>query len=467
MSQNFLACDRDQSLLLPPDLRDWLPADHLAWFVIETVSELDLGAFLADYRVDGHGRAAHDPEMMVAVLLYAYATGARSARVIESKCVEDVAFRVIAANQRPDHSTFARFRDRHQERLADLFGQVLGLCNRAGIVSGELLALDSTKIAANASGQVNRSYRQIAEEILADAARIDAAEDELYGNSRGDELPVELRDPAKRKEWIKRELEQGRRLKASEPNKRAERLAEAKSRLEEEHATRLQAEAERAAWRQAREAERAAEGKRMLGRPVVKEPLGFEPAGRINTTDLDSRPVKTHRGFIQGYNAQAVATPEQVIVSCELTQSSADGGQLQPMIEDARANLEAVGAAGPKTVLADAGYWSRAQIKELESSGIEALVPPEGHARTKPPTKAKRSGPYAQMRRKLRSERGSSLYRQRQTIIEPVFAQTKVIRGADRFQRRGLAACQCEWRLIAATHNLLKLWRAAPAPATG
>ena len=453
--------------MLPPDLRDWLPPDHLAWFVIETAKELDLGAFFADYRADGHGRAAHDPEMMVAVLLYAYATGARSAREIERKCTEDVAYRVIAANQGPDHSTVARFRDRHQDALAELFGQVLGLCGRAGIVSGETLALDSTKIAANASGQVNRSYRQIAEEILADAARIDAEEDELYGDSRGDELPAELRDPARRREWIKRELERAKKLERGGPNERAQRLAEAKRRLEAEHAARLQAEADHAAWRKAREAELASKGQKMRGRPVVKEPLGPEPEGRVNTTDLDSRPVKTHRGFIQGYNAQAVATKEQVIVSCDLTQSSVDGGQLTPMIDAARANLEAIGASAPKTVLADAGYWAKTQIKGLEKRGIEALIPPEGHARTKPPTKGKRSGPYAQMREKLRSDRGSDLYRQRQTIIEPVFAHTKVIRGADRFQRRGLAACRAEWRLIAATHNLLKLWRATPAPATG
>lgn len=466
MPQNFLACDRDQSLLLPPDMHDWLPPDHLAWFVIETAAELDLSPFLADYRADGHGRAAHDPEMMVALLLYAYATGTRSARQIERKCTEDVAYRVIAANQSPDHATFARFRSRHQDALAELFGQLLGLCSRAGIVSGELVALDSTKIAANASGHRNRSYRQIADQILADAVETDAREDELYGDSRGDELIPELADPTTRKAWIKEQLEAADE-RPTVPTDRGERLAAAKSRLEQEHAIELQAEAEHAAWREAREAELAAEGKRMAGRPVVKEPLGVEPAGRINTTDLDSRPVKTHRGFIQGYNAQAVACKEQVIVSCELTQSSSDGGQLTPMIDDAAANLEAIGAATPETVLADTGYWSKAQIKALEQAGIEALVPPEGHARTKPPAKAKRSGPYAQMREKLRSERGRDLYRQRQSIIEPVFAQTKVTRGIERFQRRGLAACRSEWRLIAATHNLLKLWRAAPVTQIG
>ncbi len=399
----------------------------------------------------------------MALLLYAYATGARSAREIERKCAGDVAYRVIAANRVPDHATIARFRCRHQERLAGLFGQLLGLCSRAGIVSGELLALDSTKIAASASGQLNRSYRQIAEEILADAERIDAEEDELYGERRGDELPPELADPAKRKRWIREQLEAA---KASEdqPTDRSQRLAEAKRRLEQEHALRLQAEAEHVAWRRRREAELTAKGQKMRGRPPVKEPLGREPEGRVNTTDLDSRPVKTHRGFIQGYSAQAVATTEQVIVSCELVQSSADGGQLAPMIDSARANLAAAGAAPPETVLADAGYWASSQIDQLAGVGIEALVPPEGHARTKPPAKSKRCGPYAQMREKLSSKRGSELYRQRQTIIEPVFAQTKVTREIDRFQRRGITACRAELKLIFATHNLLKLWRAAPQP---
>lgn len=463
MPQNFLTCDRDQPLLLPPDLREWLPDEHLAFFVLETTSELELSAFFTDYRADGHGRAAHDPEMMVAVLLYAYAVGVRSSREIERRCSEDVAFRVLAANRSPDHATFARFRARHQDALAGLFGQLLGLCAEAGIVSGELVALDSTKIKANASGQLNRSYRQIAEEILADAASTDEREDALHGDRRGDELIPELRDPDARKAWIKERLTAGKDAEAT-ASARPERLTEAKRRLQAEHAERLEAEDEHRAWRAAREAELAAEGKKIAGRRPSKEPAA-EPAGRINTTDLDSRPVKTHRGFIQGYSAQAVATKEQVIVSCDLVASSADGGQLEPMIAAAQANLEAVGATRPRQVLADAGYWSKAQIADLERRGIEALVPPDGHVRDKPPPKAKRAGPYAEMREKLRSERGRKLYRRRQQIVEPIFAQVKVNRGIDRFQRRGLAACGAELRLIAATHNLLKLWRAAPGPA--
>src|SRR3954447_14609799 len=203
MSQNFIACDRDQPMLLPPDLREWLPAGHLAQFVIDTVEELDLAALYAVYRQDGWGRRAHDPAMMVALVLYAYAKGDRSSRVIETRCVEDVAYRVIAANQSPDHATIARFIANHQEALAGLFGQVLALCQRAGLVRAGVLALDSTKVAANASGLANKTFEDLAREVLEEAAAIDAAEDELYGDARGDELPAELADPTTRRGWFR------------------------------------------------------------------------------------------------------------------------------------------------------------------------------------------------------------------------------------------------------------------------
>ena len=192
MPQNFLACDRDQSLLLPPDLRDWLDEDHLAWFVIEAIERLDLQGFYAFYRVDGHGRAAHDPKMMVTLLTYAYAVGERSSRAIERRCREDVAFRVICANQIPDHATVARFRVRHEAALGDLFGQVLGLCADAGIVSVGVIAVDGSELAASASDGAIRTYEQIAAEILEEAGRVDAAEDDIHGPARGDELPEHL-----------------------------------------------------------------------------------------------------------------------------------------------------------------------------------------------------------------------------------------------------------------------------------
>src|SRR3954454_6566705 len=203
MPQNFIACDREQALLLPPSLRDWLPAGHLAWFVLDAVEQMDLSAFYAAYRADGHGRAAHDPAMMVALVLYAYAIGERSARAIERRCVEDIAFRVIAANTTPDHATIARFRVRHEQALAGLFGQVLRLCAKAGAVSVGVIAVDGTRVKANAADRANMDYEQLAREILAEADRVDREEDERFGEARGDEWPPELADPVTRRQRLR------------------------------------------------------------------------------------------------------------------------------------------------------------------------------------------------------------------------------------------------------------------------
>jgi transposase len=192
MAQNFLGCDREQGMLLPPSVREWLAEDHFAWFVLAAVEEMELAVFYAAYRVDGHGRAAHDPSMMVALLLYAYARGQRSSRGIERGYIEDVAYRVIAANRVPDHCTIARFRQRHQDALAGLFGEILGLCARAGLVHIEVVAVDGTKVHANASQHANRDYEELPREILEEAAETDRLEDEKYGEKRGDELPPEL-----------------------------------------------------------------------------------------------------------------------------------------------------------------------------------------------------------------------------------------------------------------------------------
>ncbi len=422
-------------MLLPPDLRDWLPAGHLAHFVIDTVDELDLAAFYAAYRQDGWGRPAHDPAMMVALVLYAYARGDRSSRVIERRCVEDIAYRVIAANQAPDHSTIARFIERHEAALGALFGQVLGLCRRAGLVRAGVLALDSTKIAANASGQANMSFEQIAREIIAEGIATDRAEDELYGDARGDELPAELADPTTRRE----------------------RLRAAKAELEAEWAVE-RAEREELLARRAEHQQRT--GRNPTGRPPTK-PMPASPQGRLNLTDRDSRPQKTPRGFIQGYNAQAVATDDQIVVAADVITRSADGGQLAPMITAAAGELAAAGADGPQVVLADAGYWSAPDIRTLTGHGLTVLVPPDAHTATAP-NRSRAGGLYDQMRERLGSDDGRQLYRRRQVTIEPIFGHTKHNRRLDRFRRRGLAACRAEWRLITATHNLLKLYTTAP-----
>src|SRR6266542_2261425 len=211
MAQNFIACDREQELLLPPSLREWLPEDHLVWFVVDAVDEMDLSGFYGAYREDGWGRAAFDPQMMVVLLLYAYAIGERSSRRIERRCREDVAFRVITANQIPDHATIARFRAGHERALADTFVQVLALCAKAGLVSVGVVALDGSLLAGNASPEASRSYSSICvevERVLAEAAEADAAEDERLGEARGDELPAELADPRSRLERLRRCKEQ-------------------------------------------------------------------------------------------------------------------------------------------------------------------------------------------------------------------------------------------------------------------
>src|SRR3954447_18574249 len=252
MPQNFVACDREQELLLPPSLREWLAADHLAWLVLDAVGELDLSGFYRAYRDDGHGRAALDPAMMVALLLYAYAIGVRSSRAIERRCREDVAFRVIAANQAPDHATVARFRARHEDAIGELFAQVLGLCARSGLVKVGVVAVDGTKIAAAATHHATRSYEQIAREILEEAAELDAAEDALFGESRGDELPEGLRTSGDRRTRLreaKQALDAEREARAKKiPQSRPERLAECSHRLEQDWELERRVVAEHAAW---------------------------------------------------------------------------------------------------------------------------------------------------------------------------------------------------------------------------
>jgi transposase len=463
MGQNFIGCDREQELLLPPSLREWLPEDHLAWFVIDAVEELDLGAFYAAYRADGHGRAAHDPAMMVALLLYVYAIGERSSRRVERRCVGDVATRVICANQMPDHTTIARFRQRHETALAGLFGQVLALCAEAGLVDVGVVAVDGTKVNANASHHATRDYEQIAAEILEEADAVDAAEDERFGERRGDELPAELATAQGRRGWLreaKRRLDEKRAEEARPiPRSRPDRLAESKRRLEEEHAVECQANADYEAYR--------ARGVMKDGRRFGKPPTPFEPAaipqGKVNVTDPDSRNVKTPRGWVQGYNAQAVCNERQIVVAAELNAYSPDFGHLEPMVAAAERELQAAGVTDtPEVVLADAGYWHHDQMDEVVSRGIEVLIPPDAGKR-KTPRPGWDGGRYAFMRSVLETDAGRALYRKRQGMIEPIFANTKFNRRIDRFLRRGRAACRSEWRLITATHNLLKLHTATAA----
>ena len=264
MGLRFIGGDREQSFLMPPDVREWLPDNHLAWFVLAAVEEMDLWSFYAAYRVDGKSRPAYEPAMMVALLLYGYARGIRSSRMIERACVEDVAFRVVAARERPDHATIARFIERHEAALAGLFGEVLLLCARSGLAKVGVIAIDGTKVHANASRDANVDYEQLAREIIEEAKAIDAAEDELYGERRGDELPEELATGEGRRAWLreaKRRLERQRDEQPQPvPRSRPQRIKEAKRRLEEELFTELRANA---AYESYRARDRMRNGRRL------------------------------------------------------------------------------------------------------------------------------------------------------------------------------------------------------------
>ncbi len=459
MPQNYIACDRDQELLLPPNLRDWLPDEHLAWFVLEAVDELDLEPFHASYRADGWGRAAHDPKMMVALYVYAYSIGVRSARAIERRCHEDVAFRVICAGQVPDRATIARFRARHEAAIAALFGGVLCLCARAGLVEVGVLSLDGTKLAAAASERQNRDYEQIAAEILKEAAAIDAAEDELYGEARGDELPAGLRTSGDRKKRLRearQALDAERAAKAKPiPRARPKRLAECKRRLEQDLALERHMAKGHRAWR--RRGIASDGSRRMAGHNLKAQPLPGRPAGKLNLTDPDSRNLKTPRGFLQGYNAQALVSAEQIIVAAETSTEAVDSVNLEPMVDAACSELQAAGLTEkPEVLLADAGYWQADAIEAVVKRGIQTLIPPDGDRRAGP-RPGRQGGIYEFTRRVLASDRGKALYRQRQGSVESVFGQIKANRGFRGFQRRGRLAVRSEWRLVTATHNLLKL----------
>lgn len=485
MPQNFVPCDRDQQLLMPPDLREWLPSDHLAWFVIDSVSQMDLSRFYARHRDDGWGRAAYDPRMMVTLLLYAYSKGIRSAREIERRCLEDVAFRVITAERQVDHATICRFRTRHRDALSELFVGVLGLCADAEMVHTKVVAIDGTKLSANASIAKNVSREQLedfARQVFDEAELIDAQEDELYGDRRGDEIPEHLVDQAARIEWIK--------------NKLAER-------------------------------EQAAEGRaRSRAKP------------RVNLTDPDSTMQKTPHGFTQGYNGQLAVTEDQVIVAADVTSEGHDYDQLEPMITQAKDNVDVTTKEAIDTVVADAGYFSDhnvshdlgvglliapvntrnlnkaianrtepieidAHLERLEKEHAAAheraarracvmagyaakqVTPSEAAQilgisvarvywlawhrkkfgfipKAQPPPQLPRPDARQVMLKRFAQPGALQTYALRGRTVEPVFGQIKEARQMRRFLHRGLSACRCEWRMMAAAHNLRKLWHRSP-----
>jgi len=423
---------------------DWLPEGHLARFILDLMRELDLGGIYAHYEGDLRGYPPYHPQMMVALLLYAYCVGVPSSRKIERKTHEDVAFRVIAGEAHPDHSRINEFRRVHLEALSALFVQVLRLCQKAGLVKLGKVALDGTKMKANASKHKAMSYKRMNEEeqrlrdrvaaLLAEAARIDAEEDKAYGvGRRGDELPEDLQHA----------------------ESRLARIREAKAALEAE-AKQQQEEAKAAKDRNDPPPAETPLPKHKIPTTETGEPTG---KSQRNFTDPESRIMKTGDGYVQGYNCQAMVDAEhQVIVAQAVTNQSPDVEHLVPMIVQTVANC----GAKPEKLLGDAGYFSEANVCESTKWSIDPYIATGRQRRNEPPPTVCGRPPASQtikqqMARKLVTKAGAAVYARRKVIVEPVFGQIKEARGFRRFLLRGLAKVRHEWSLITLTHNILKL----------
>lgn len=453
MGKTFQSYDQNQQFLLPPDLREWLHEGHLALFVSDVVEQLDLKPIIKSYEEgDGRGRPPFHPLMMVKILLYGYCIGKMSSRKIEQATYDDIAFRVLACNQHPDHDTIAEFRKRHLKELGNLFVAVLRLCQQAGLVKLGRVAIDGSKIKANAYKYKTKRYwrmkeeetrlEQEVEQLLKQAQEVDEAEDQKHGKGkRGDELPEELRTRERRLARIreaKRELEEEAKQRYEARVKEVEEKLERRRKAEEET------------------------GKKAGGRepklPDPQEGLPDNSASR-NMTDLDSRIMKdgATKSFQQCYNAQlAVDSEAQIIVAAKIVQATNDQQQLVGMLKEVEKNS----GNKPESALADAGYFSSAAVTDAAVEGITLYVPPNQRRPEKVPTISPNSKACDKMWHRLMSEEGKKIYKSRGAIVEPVFGQIKQVRGFRQFLLRGLEKVSGEWMLICATHNLLKLFRA-------
>lgn len=455
--KRFRTCTLDQPFLLPPALQDWLAEDHLARFIADVAETLDLTEIYSVYeRKDGRGLAAYHPLMLTRLLLYGYATGRTSSRRIERATYDDVAFRYLAADRHPDHDTIAAFRQQHLEALSKLFAQALRLCQRAGLVKLGTVVLDGTKVQANASPAHSMRYKELDEqerrlqalvdEMLAEAARVDAAEDAQFGPGRqGDELPPELAHAKGRLEKLrqaKRELEQEAQQKLKEAERQHSQRKRGRPKKGEEPPPESATQHEKAKKRVSR-ARREAQS----------------PSRHYNFTDPDSRMVYDNglKTVVQGYNAQwAVDGHAQIVVAAEITQEVNDRQQLLPMAAAARAAL----GQAPEFLLADAGYWDTVSLLDPSLASMTVLVSPDG--RGTGGSRLRADHPVAaRMRKAIGSAAGRAIYQTRKTIVEAVIGHIKQQRGFRQFALRGLRKVQAEWKLICLTHNLLKLYRCA------
>lgn len=466
MNKRFRVCGLDQPFLLPPSLQDWLPESHLARFVAEVTDELDLSAIYAEYeRSDGRGLSAYHPLLLTRLLLYGYSVGMTSSRAMEKATYDHVAFRYLAADQHPDHDTIANFRQRHLEPLASLFLQALRLCHKAGLVKLGNVALDGTKMLANASTHRSVTYQQLHEReehwkavitrLLTVAEETDRREDQQFGRGQNaDPLPEEL----------------------AHAQSRLTRIQQAKAELEKEAQQKLAAVTERPTERKpgrprkgdpSPAVDRQQRDKEKKRRQRARREAAA-PTRQYNFVDPDSRVMRDNarKCFVQAYNAQiAVDTHRQVIVAAEITQQVIDREQLLPMVESIRSSAPAI----PQTIVADAGYWDTASLRDLSRQGIRVLVSPDSEVQSSHaplPATVPRNEEATRMRELLLSQAGRALYKLRQATVEPVFGCIKEARGLRRFRLRGLTRVTCEWKLICATHNLLKLFRHRTAAAT-
>jgi transposase len=488
VSKTYLPYQPTQSFLLPPSPLDWLPEDHLARFVLDTVAVLDLSEIFSYYDREVRGYPPHHPMMMVALLLYAYCMGVPSSRKIERRTHEDIAFRVIAGNTHPDHTRISEFRRIHLRALTKLFVQVLRLCQKMGLVKLGHVALDGTKIKANASKHKAMSHERMikdtarleaeVEKLLQAAEQADVDEDREHGKGRrGDELPVELR------------RREGRlaRIRALQ----ADLVAEAQLQAHQRQAAQseeAQAEAVVGEMNNIRAAKQVGDrpddqDPPSSGAPTttVPEPMPEHqvPVGKDgaptakaqrNFTDADSRIMKTGDGFIQGYNAQAMVDEEhQIIVAADVSNQSPDAEHLIPMLDRTIDNCQAV----PQKMSSDTGYFSEANVVRAQSRGVDAYIATkrQKHGDQREPAGAEppsgESDLKAQMRSKLSTPEGARVYSRRKVIAEPPFGQIKN-RGFRSFLLRGIEKVRGEWSLIALSHNLLKLHKATrQGPAMG
>jgi transposase len=491
-TKTFRAYDQRQTFLMPPALTDWLPEGHLARTVDALVEDtLDLSPILVSY-VGERGFPPFDPRLMLKVLIYGYATGVTSSRKLARACEHDVAMRFLAANQTPDHRSIAKFRKRHLAAFKELFVQVLQIAARAGLVSLGRVALDGSKVRANASRHKAMSYarmgpreRQLADEVeqlraqaaalIADAEAADAAEDEKFGDARGDELPAELASKETRLATLRaaKQALEDEAAEAAAEHAKAKAARKARRQAERDAARDGADEDQIATAGDAAEAAAAVDPDVAASAEAAAAAAVPKDKAQRNFTDPDSKIMKTSdRSFHQCYNAQAIVDEtHQIIVACELNNQAADTPALPGMLDQLQANCGRL----PDQLLADAGYFSEDNVARCVEVGVDALIATGRFRHNEPSPPAPRGAipknatVKQRMARKLATKPGRAGYARRKAIVEPVFGQMQTRQNAGQLRLRGLEAAQGEYQLHALVHNILKLFTAGndPAPATG